>query len=63
MLFALYRMGYTRVTGHGFRALASTTLNEHGWSPDVIERQLAHRSATRCAPPTTVPSTYPSAAR
>src|SRR5690606_37759239 len=42
-LFALYRLGYHgRATGHGFRALASTTLNEQGWPPDVIERQLAH---------------------
>jgi integrase len=52
MLFALYRMGYhSRATGHGFRALASTTLNEQGWPPDVIERQLAHaeRNKVRAA--------------
>src|SRR5262249_36680367 len=43
MLFGLYRMGYhSRATGHGFRATASTILNEHGFAPDVIERQLAH---------------------
>lgn len=43
MLFALYRLGYKgRMTGHGFRAVASTILNEQGWRPDVIERQLAH---------------------
>ena len=43
MLFALYRMGYKgRMTGHGFRAVASTILNESGFRPDVIERQLAH---------------------
>lgn len=43
MLYALYRMGYhSRTTGHGFRALASTTLNEMGFRPDIIERQLAH---------------------
>jgi len=43
MLFALYRMGYRgRATGHGFRSTASTILNEHGFRPDVIERQLAH---------------------
>lgn len=37
------RMGYEgRMVGHGFRALASTTLNEMGYLPDVIERQLAH---------------------
>jgi integrase len=27
---------------HGFRAMASTLLNEQGYPPDVIERQLAH---------------------
>lgn len=43
LLYALYRMGYHgRATGHGFRASASTMLNEMGWKPDVIERQLAH---------------------
>jgi len=43
ILFALYRMGYRgRATGHGFRATASTVLNEQGWRADVIERQLAH---------------------
>jgi integrase len=44
MLFALYRMGYhSRATVHGFRAMASTALNEMGFRPDVIERQLAHQ--------------------
>lgn len=43
VLMALRRMGYQgRMTGHGFRALASTILNEKGYPPDVIERQLAH---------------------
>lgn len=43
MLFALYRLGYKgRMSGHGFRAVASTALNESGFRPDVIERQLAH---------------------
>jgi len=43
MLFALYRLGYKgKMTGHGFRAVASTTLNEAGFRADVIERQLAH---------------------
>lgn len=43
MLFALYRLGYkSRMTGHGFRAVASTILNEQGYNRDVIERQLAH---------------------
>lgn len=38
-------MGYKgRMVAHGFRSLASTTLNEQQkYSPDVIERQLAHR--------------------
>ena len=42
---ALRRLGYTKdeATGHGFRATASTLLNESGkWHPDAIERQLAH---------------------
>lgn len=44
MLYALYRMGYHgRATVHGFRATASTSLNEMGFRPDVIERQLAHQ--------------------
>lgn len=44
MLFALYRLGYKgKMTGHGFRAVASTILNESGaHRPDVIEIQLAH---------------------
>ena len=43
ILYALYRMGYhTRTTAHGFRATASTILNENNFRPDVIERQLAH---------------------
>lgn len=42
---ALRRLGYTteQMTGHGFRHLASTRLNELGWNPDAIERQLSHR--------------------
>jgi integrase len=44
MLYALYRMCYRgRATVHGFRATASTALNEMGFRPDVIERQLAHQ--------------------
>ena len=41
---ALRRIGYTndQMTGHGFRSMASTILNEQGWSRDAIERQLAH---------------------
>lgn len=42
---ALRRLGYAsnEMTAHGFRAMASTILNESGkWSPDAIERALAH---------------------
>lgn len=41
---ALRRLGYTKdqMTGHGFRSMASTHLNEQGWHRDAIERQLAH---------------------
>lgn len=43
MLFALYDMGYhNKMTVHGFRQLASTILNEKGFTPDAIERQLSH---------------------
>jgi integrase len=43
MLYAIYRMGYRRrATVHGFRATASTILNEEGFRTDIIERQLAH---------------------
>lgn len=43
LLFALYRLGYKgKMTGHGFRSVASTALNEMGFRSDVIERQLAH---------------------
>lgn len=43
LLYALYRMGYhSRATVHGFRGVASTILNEMGYPPDWIERQLAH---------------------
>ena len=50
---ALRRLGYTseEQTGHGFRSMASTLLNEQGFPPDVIELQLAHaeRSKVRAA--------------
>jgi integrase len=40
---ALKRMGYhTKLVAHGLRSLASTTLNEQGFDPDVIEACLAH---------------------
>ncbi len=44
LLFALYRMGYRgRMTGHGFRGVASTILHEKGWPHEHIEIQLAHQ--------------------
>jgi integrase len=50
---ALRRLGYDKseMTGHGFRSMASTLLNEQGWHHDAIERQLAHieRNAVRGA--------------
>jgi integrase len=50
---ALRRMGYSgeEHTGHGFRSMASTLLNELGYPPDVIELQLAHseRNKVRAA--------------
>lgn len=45
---AFRRMGFTtrQVTAHGLRTTASTLLNESGkWSPDAIERSLAHADA------------------
>lgn len=45
---ALRRMGFTKseATSHGFRASASSILNESGlWSPDAIEAELAHVGA------------------
>jgi integrase len=45
---ALERMGYGgHFSAHGFRATASTLLNELGYRPDVIERQLAHRERNK----------------
>lgn len=49
---ALRRMGYKgKLVSHGFRSLASTTLNEQGFDPDLIESALAHldKNATRSA--------------
>ena len=45
---ALRRMGFgaEEMTAHGFRAMASTLLNESGkWHPDAVERALAHRDS------------------
>ena len=53
LIYALYWMGYKhKMTVHGFRAIASTALNEHDFRSDVIERQLAH------AEPNTVRRAY-----
>ena len=42
---ALKRMGFAnKLVAHGLRALASTTLNEQGFDPDIIEAALAHTS-------------------
>lgn len=53
VLSALRRLGYEKneMTGHGFRSMASTVLNEQGWNFDAIERQLAHseRNTVRAA--------------
>jgi integrase len=50
---ALRRMGFSNreMTAHGFRAMASTLLNERGYHPDLIELQLAHaeRNEVRAA--------------
>jgi integrase len=50
---ALRRLGYAKeeMTGHGFRSMASTCLNERGFHPDLIELQLAHaeRNKVRAA--------------
>jgi len=45
---ALIKMGYKgKFSPHGIRATASTLLNEQGWRPDVIEKQLAHMERDR----------------
>lgn len=45
---ALYWLGYkSKMTVHGFRAIASTVLNEQGFRADVIERQLAHAESNQ----------------
>jgi integrase len=56
---ALRRLGYAgdEQTGHGFRSMASTLLNEQGFPPDVIELQLAHAERN------TVRATYNKAQR
>ena len=50
---ALRRLGFSgdQIVSHGFRSMASTSLNEQGWHPDLIELQLAHadRNEVRAA--------------
>lgn len=48
VLYLLGRIGYKgRMTGHGFRSVASTWANERGFHADAIERQLAHVPANK----------------
>ncbi len=50
ILYALYRLGYQgRMTGHGFRGLASTILNESGFDEPHVELQLAHMKRNKVA--------------
>lgn len=43
VLYLIARIGYKgRMTGHGWRSVASTWANEAGYNADAIERQLAH---------------------
>lgn len=50
ILFALYRLGYKgRMTGHGFRGLASTILHENEFAEEHIELQLAHMKRNKVA--------------
>jgi integrase len=50
ILFALYRLGYKgRMTGHGFRGLASTILHENEFADEHIELQLAHQKRNKVA--------------
>ena len=46
---ALRTLGYENgtMTPHGFRGMASSLLNEQGWNPDAIERQLAHKESNQ----------------
>ena len=39
--------GSDEMTGHGFRSMAATRLNEMGWNADAIERQLAHAETNK----------------
>lgn len=52
ILMALDRMGYRgKMTGHGFRALAMSTIMEKlGYRHEVPDAQLAHAKKRRCKP-------------
>jgi integrase len=48
LITALYKIGYkNKMCVHGFRALASTILNENNFRVDVIEKQLAHAESNQ----------------
>jgi len=50
LLYALYRLGYQgRMTGHGFRGLASTILNENDFDDEHVDLQLAHMKRNKVA--------------
>lgn len=61
---ALRLLGYSKeeMTGHGFRSMASTLLNEQGWNRDAIKRQLAHAERNGVRAAITMPSSCRSAA-
>ena len=45
VLYLIHRIGFKdRMTGHGWRSVASTWANEHGYNKDHIEMQLSHAS-------------------
>ncbi|MDY3810663.1 integrase arm-type DNA-binding domain-containing protein [Desulfovibrio porci] len=64
-LAALRNLGYDKNTMclHGFRAMASTRLNEMGYRADVIEAQLAHKEPDACGWHITAPNTPKSGGR
>ena len=44
LIYALYRLGYhSKMTGHGFRGVASTILHEQGYLHAHVDLQLAHK--------------------
>ena len=61
---AIRRMGFeeNEICPHGFRAMASTPLNELGYNRDWIERQLAHAPTDQIHRIKTAPNTCPNAA-